>query len=256
MKDLTISIVTVCLNSEKSIAYTLYSVFYQTYKNIEHVIIDGGSTDDTLKIIKKHKRKKKIFISENSTIYEAINFGVKKCTGDYILILNSDDILDNPKTIENAVKVIKKKRKSIYLGDVTYFHNTKFNHCVRYYSANIFKLSAFKWGLMPPHPGAFIISSVAKKNLYNSKYKIAADYDFFLKILNIKKIDYQTMNMVITRMRTGGISGKNILSHLNSGKEIYKSLLKNRLFASYVMINLRYIIKLTHYFFKKKKFII
>ena len=61
MKDLTISIVTVCLNSEKSIAYTLYSVFYQTYKNIEHVIIDGGSTDDTLKIIKKHKRKKKNF---------------------------------------------------------------------------------------------------------------------------------------------------------------------------------------------------
>jgi len=252
MKDLTISIVTICLNSEKSIAYTLYSVFCQTYKNIEHVIVDGGSTDDTLKIIKKHKRKKKIIISKNSSIYEAINLGIKKCTGDYVLILNSDDILDNSKTIENAVKVIKKEKKSIFLGDVTYFHNTKFDYCVRYYSANKFKLPDFKWGLMPPHPGAFISSNIAKKNLYNSKYKIAADYDFFLKILGIKKTDYAALNMVITRMRTGGVSGKNILSHLNSGREIYKSRLKNRLFASNIMINLRYIIKLKHYFFKKK----
>jgi glycosyltransferase involved in cell wall biosynthesis len=254
MKDFKISIVTVCLNSEKSIAYTLYSVFCQTYKNIEHVLIDGGSTDDTLEIIKKHKRKTKIIIAKNSTIYEAINLGVKKCTGDYVLILNSDDILNNKKTIEDVVSIINKKKKDLYLGNVTYFNNTKFNDPIRYYSANNFKLSDFSWGLMPPHPGCFISTGLAKKNPYNIKFKIASDFDFFLKLLKVKNISYETLNIIITRMRTGGASGKNLLAHLNSGLEIYKSLKNNGFYASHFMINLRYLIKLKQFFFEKKYF--
>ena len=148
MKNLNISIITVCLNSEKSIAYTLYSVFCQTYKNIEHVFVDGGSTDATLKIIKKHKIKKKIIKANKTSIYEAINLGIKKCTGDYVLILNSDDILNDKKTIENAVRLIKKNKKDIYLGNVTYFHKTNFNKIIRSYTSTNFKLSHFKWGLM------------------------------------------------------------------------------------------------------------
>lgn len=254
MKNIKISIVTVCLNSEKSIAYTLYSVFNQTYKkNIEHIIVDGGSSDETLNIIKKHKIKKKIIIKKNSNIYEAINTGIKNCSGEYILILHSDDILNNNKVIEDSVNIIYKKKLDAYLGNVSYFNNTNFSKIVRYYSAQNFKLSGFIWGLMPPHPGCFIKSKIAKENLYDTNYYIASDFDFFLRILLIKKVSYQKINLTITRMRTAGVSGKNLFAHIKSGIEIYKSLKKNQLFASHLMIIIRLLLKIKQFIKTKSK---
>ena len=128
-----ISIITVTFNSDKTLAYTLSSIFQQTYKNIEHIIIDGGSTDQTLNILKKIKyKKKKLFVYKNTSIYEAINLGIKKSNGDYILILNSDDILENKNTIKKIVKIIKKKENNIIiLGSVSYFNNNQFNKKIR-----------------------------------------------------------------------------------------------------------------------------
>jgi hypothetical protein len=105
---------------------------------------------------------------------------------------------------------------------------------------------------MPPHPGAFVRSSVAKKYAYNKKYKIAADFDFFLRTLRVNNLNYEKLNLTITRMRTGGESGKNLLAHLKSGFEIYDSLKNQGILASHLMINLRYLIKLTQFFFRKK----
>ena len=184
-----ISIITTTLNSEKTLAYTLYSVFEQTYKKIEHIIVDGGSTDKTLDIIKRHKVKnKKFFYYKNSSIYEAINLGIKKSTGDYVLILNSDDILEESNTIEKVTKFIQNKKKIITLGSVTYFNNNKFDLINRYYSPKKFKTWMMTFGLMPPHPAAFIPTSIAKNNLYNKEFLIAADFDFFFKNFKIKKI--------------------------------------------------------------------
>lgn len=255
MKNITISIVTVCLNSEKSIAYTLHSVFNQTYKkNIEHIIVDGGSSDETVKIIKKHKIKKKIIIAKNSNIYNALNIAIKNCSGEYILILHSDDILNNSKIIEDSVNIISKKRLDVYLGNVTYFNNINFSKIVRFYSAQNFELSDFKWGLMPPHPGCFIKSKIAKENLYDTNYEIASDFDFFLRILKIKKVSYQKINLTITRMRTAGVSGQNLFAHIKSGMEIYQSLKKNRLFASHIMIIMRLLLKIKQFIIIESKY--
>ena len=247
-----ITIVTSTLNSEKSLAYTLSSVFTQTYKNIEHIIVDGGSTDSTISIAHKHKRNKKIFVRKKTSIYEALNIGIKKSTGEYILILNSDDILDHKDVIKNIVKVIKEKKSKIILGNVSYFDNFLFDRITRYYAAIGFKKWMFYLGLMPPHPGAFIHRSIAKKYLYNPEYRIASDYDFFLKTIKINQEIYEIFPHSITRMRTGGVSGINIKAHFISGMEIYKSLKKNGLFASHILINLRYFSKLKQFLFKKK----
>ena len=252
-----ITIVTSTLNSEKSIPYTLSSVFEQTYKNIEHIIVDGGSTDETISIARKHKRNKKIFIRKKTSIYEALNIGIKKSTGEYILILNSDDILDHKNVINDIVKFIKKNKSKIILGNVSYFNNFSFDKITRYYAAIGFKKWMFYFGLMPPHPGAFIHQSIAKNYLYNPEYKIASDYDFFLRTIKINQEKYTIFPDTITRMRTGGVSGINIKAHFISGKEIYKSLKKNGLFASHILINLRYFSKLKQFLFKKnikKKF--
>ena len=247
-----ISIVTTCLNSEKSIAYTLSSVFEQTHKNIEHIIIEGGSTDKTLSILRQHKSKKKIIIKKNTTIYQALNVGINNSKGEYILILNSDDILSHKNIIKDAVNIIKKKKSKIILGDVSYFDDYLFNKIKRFYTARGFKKWMFYFGLMPPHPGSFIHRDIAKKYLYEPAYKIAADYDFFLRTIKINNTSYTTMPITITRMRTGGVSGVNLKAHLISGKEIYKSLKQNGLFASHILINLRYISKLKQFFFKKE----
>lgn len=145
------------------------------------------------------------------------------------------------------------KKKKIILGKVAYFNNTNFNKIIRVYGAMYFKKWMFYFGLMPPHPGAIIDSRIAKKNLYNLKYKIAADFDFFLRILKIKNIEYKPIKMIITRMRTGGISGKDLNAHNLSSVEIFDSLKKRKRFNNLILINLRYIFKLHQFFFIKKK---
>ena len=252
MQNIKISIITTCFNSDKTIAYCLHSVFSQTYNNIEHILIDGGSNDSTVEILNKHKnKKKKIIIADNTSIYAAINLGISKSTGDYIIILNSDDILNSKYTIENLIEIIKKSKQEVYLGNVVYFNKTSFNSASRYYSAEKFKTWQFIFGNMPPHPGAVIHKSIAKKILYDDKYKIASDFNFFVDILYIKKIPFKYINLIITRMRTGGVSGKNLLAHFTSTTEIYKSLKSHNLKANYLLINLRYIIKSFQFFFMK-----
>jgi glycosyltransferase involved in cell wall biosynthesis len=252
VQNIKISIITSCFNSDKTIAYCLHSVFSQTYNYIEHILIDGGSNDCTVEILNKHKnKKKKIIIANNTSIYAAINLGISKSTGDYIIILNSDDILNSKYTIENLIEIIKKNKEQVYLGNIVYFNKTSFNSVNRYYSAEKFKTWQFILGNMPPHPGAIIHKSIAKKILYNDKYKIASDFNFFVETLYVKKIPFKYINLVITRMRTGGVSGKNLLAHFTSTKEIYKSLKSHNINASYLLINLRYFIKSFQFFFKK-----
>tara|TARA_B110000027_G_scaffold18622_1_gene19360 strand:+ start:2191 stop:3657 length:1467 start_codon:yes stop_codon:yes gene_type:complete len=251
-----ISIITTCLNSDKSIGYTLSSINEQTYKNIEHIMVDGGSNDDTIKIVEEYcrnKKDRKIIKKKNVSIYGGINIGIKAAKGEYIIILNSDDILNNKDTIRNIVSEIQKEKLSIYLGHVVYFNNFDFNKLIRFYSSLSFKPWMMYLGLMPPHPGAIIKTKVAKKNLYNAKYRIASDFDFFLRTLKIKKIKYKTINYTITRMRTGGVSGKNLIAHFISGKEIYKSLKLNKFYASHLLINLRYFSKILQFIFYKRK---
>ena len=254
MKKIKFSIITPSLNSDKSLAYTLSSIYEQSYKNFEHIIVDGGSTDHTLDVIKKHKiPNKKMIIAKNTTIYQAINIGIKKATGDYVIVLNTDDIFHSKKTLEKVANIIKKSAEKIYLGNVIYFNNYEFNKISRIYSSKNFQNWMFSFGLMPPHPGAFIEANIAKKNLYNTKFRIAADFDLFLRILKLKKYSFKYLNETITRMRTGGVSGADIKAHLISSSEIHESLKLNNEIKSHLLINSRYIAKIKQFFIINKK---
>ena len=145
-----ISIITVTLNSEITISDTLNSILSQNYKNIEHIIVDGGSTDRTIEILRKYPYKnKKIFIKKKFGIYKSINYGINKSTGKYICILNSDDIFHSNNTIDNLVKKISKSKKiDIFLGNVAYFQGSNYYKVNRYYSAKNFSRWKMKFGLM------------------------------------------------------------------------------------------------------------
>ena len=252
-----ISVITVCYNSQDTIAFTLNSILNQDYKNIEHIIIDGGSTDNTINIINQYNFKNKKFISEKDNgIYDAMNKGISIATGDIITTLNADDIYHNNTTISEVVKLIKESpSENIYIGNVIFFKNNNFKNISRIYTAKFFKKWMLNIGVMPPHPSTFIKKEIYKIYKYNVTYKIASDFEFFLRLFKINNYNFKYLDLIIVRMRTGGISGKNILSYLISSIEINKAFISNKLSISYLSIFARIPFKLNQFntFFKEKK---
>ena len=246
-----ISIITVCLNSEKTILANLNSILSQTYKNIEHIFVDGGSTDNTLKYLDNYPNlRKKIIIEKKRGIYNAMNVGIKKATGDFIGILNSDDILNSENTIQKLVNIFKKNPKNkIFLGNVVFF-KSDYKKIHRFYSCGDFQKNLLLKGVMPPHPGAFIHKSIYKKvGLYNDKYKIAGDFDFFLRCFIKNNIKFKKIGIITTRMQTGGISSKNFFSNIYSSYEINQSLKKNKIQSSILKVLLRFPLKFNQFLF-------
>jgi len=241
-----LSIITTCLNADSTIRFTLDSILSQSYQNIEHIIVDGGSTDETKKILKKYPHtQKKIFTLKNSSIYQAINFGIKKSTGSFVCVLNADDIFNSNKTVESVVKIIKKKKYDMYFGDVVFIKNNEFLKPVRFYSSKDYKTEMIKKCLMPPHTASFIKREVYEKIcLYNENFKIAADFNFFLETLIHFKLKFFIINKIITRMRLGGVSTKNLLSYFYNSYEIYKSFKINKIPLSYFDLLFRVFFKL------------
>jgi glycosyltransferase involved in cell wall biosynthesis len=244
-----ISIITPCLNSEKTLEFSLNSVLTQSYKNIEHIIIDGGSTDDTKKILHFYPFKNKIIINKKTGIYEAINLGIKKATGEFIALLNSDDIFQSNKTITNVVNFIKKNNYKIFLGDVVYYKQDNFTKIIRYYPAKNFKPYFLKFGIMPPHTGSFIHKEIYSKFMYNSTFRIAGDFEFFIRTILLNRIKYKTFNFIITRMKVGGISSRNFKSYIISTLEILKAFNINNIKSNIFFILLRVPSKVFQLFF-------
>jgi len=239
-----VSIITVCLNSQKTIQETFNSVLSQNYKNIEHIIVDGGSTDATKLLIREYPFKnKKIFINDKLKLYEALNFAIDKSIGEYIFILHSDDILNSPDTITNLVKCAKKTKSKLILGSIVYFRVSA-SKIVRFFSSMNFKSEDLLSGLIAPHTGMFIEKNLHKKFKYNENYKIAGDFEFFLRCLLVNKVPFTTTNEIITRMKTGGVSGRNVMSYFISSNEISKALYQNNFKQSFFKIYFRIFFKI------------
>lgn len=253
-----LSIITVTLNSKKTIISTLNSILSQTYENIEHIIVDGGSTDGTIEIINEYNHpNKKLIISRNAGIYKSMNLGIEAASGEIITILNSDDIYQNESCLSDVMQNIAKfPNVPIYLGDVVYFKNTSFFDIYRYYRSKNFKRWHLKIGIMPPHPSSFIRKETYNKyGLYIENFKIAADFEIFLRLIYKNKLDYKILDKLIVRMRMGGISGKNFQSYIVSTKEILKSFQINNLRTNIFKILLRLPPKLSQYFFFNKRYL-
>ena len=246
-----ISIITVCYNSEETILSTLNSVISQTYEDIEHILVDGGSIDRTLDILKDYNFKNKIIISEpDEGIYDAMNKGIKLAKGEVITILNSDDIYQSPSIISNVMEDVKNNSdKDIFLGDVVFFNKNNFNKIFRYYSAKNFKSNSLLEGIMPPHPSSFIKKKIYDKyGLYNVSLSIAADFEMFLRLLIVNKLKFFYTNKVIVRMRSGGKSGKNLKTYFTSTKEIVHAFALNNIKTKYLKILARLPLKFSQFF--------
>jgi glycosyltransferase involved in cell wall biosynthesis len=233
-----VSIITVCFNSKGTIEDTFKSVASQDYKNIEYIVIDGGSSDGTLEILDKYSSIISQHMSEpDKGIYDAMNKGLAMATGDIIGFINSDDMLDSACCISEIVKSFESTKASIVYGDKIYVDPKDTNKLQRYWKAGQFDINSYKWGWMTPHLSTYIKKSVYEElGDYDINFKIASDYELMLRFIVKNGITPVYLPIVIAKMRSGGVSNSSIINIFKSNLEVYKSWKKNDLSISPLII--------------------
>lgn len=246
-----ISIITITYNSAKTVQRALESVQSQTYKDIEHVIVDGASTDGTKELIetyaKQHTNVR--WISEKDKgIYDAINKGIKLATGDIIGFLHSDDMLYSADSIGQIAAAFEDKNVDVVYGDLQYCSGGK---VVRRWKSNDFNPRALKYGWMPPHPTVYVRREVYQQvGEYDEWFRISADYDMMLRIFTA---GYKSKYIpeVLVSMETGGASNKNTKARLSKTQEDYIVLKKNHVGAGYLTVACKQLRKLRQFLRKE-----
>lgn len=230
-----ISIITVSYNSAKTIRTTLDSVAAQDYPDLEYIIIDGGSKDNTVEIVSGFPKLVSHFLSEpDHGIYDAMNKGIMSSSGDIIGILNSDDFYLNNHVLHDVAALFSTDPSlEVVLGDVDFVNDDDLSRSVRRYATGNFKPWMFRFGLMPPHPAVFIRKSAYDRvGLYKLDYKIAADFDLLTRLLLLDGARYKVADKTWVRMRTGGASTNGLNSVMTITLEMKRSLRENGLYSS------------------------
>ncbi len=216
-----VSIITIAWNSAETIEATIQSVAGQTYDNIEYIVIDGGSKDDTMAIVGKYADAVAISVSEpDKGIYDAMNKGVQRATGDIIGILNSDDFYADTQVIADVVKSFQEQECDALYADLVYVDRDHTDKIIRYWEAGAYKKGAFVKGWMPPHPTFFVRKEKYEElGIYNTELKSAADYELMLRFMHKYEVKTGYLNRVITKMRVGGQSNVTLKNRIRANKE-------------------------------------
>ena len=227
-----ISVITVCRNSEDSIADTLASVKDQDWGNIEHIVIDGASTDKTLSILENYRNPNLKVSSElDSGIYDAMNKGINIATGDIIGFLNSDDVFENSAILSKIADAMSDQSVDACYGNLVYVDRKNLSKVIRLWISRDFKRGLFKRGWVPPHPTFYARKSVYQRfGNFDTQIKQAADFDILLRFLEVCSIKAKFMPHILVRMRVGGATSKNIIGQ---NIEIARSFKKYDLKVSY-----------------------
>ena len=228
-----ISIITATFNRGHFIESCVLSILRQDIKDVELIIIDGLSTDSTFEklrpLIKKNKNIK--FYSEtDSGIYDALNKGIDKANGEIIGFLHSDDVFYNSEVLKKIIYKFKNHDIDGLYGNLEYVEKIDTNKVVRFWESCAFNNNLLRKGWAPPHPTLFLKSNIYKKHgKFDLKFKISADYDFMLRIFKDDSLKFEYVPRVITRMRTGGVSNKNIKNIFIKTFEDFKAIRKNKI---------------------------
>lgn len=225
-----ISIITICYNSAHSIADAVNSVLSQTYPNIEYIVVDGKSKDNTVEIIQSFGDRISKFISEpDKGIYDALNKGVRMATGDVIGFMHSDDLFANDQIIEKVARMFEDSSTQSVYGDLQYVYKTDTNKVLRYWKSGEFSLQKLRMGWMPPHPTFYVRKSVYDAyGDFQIRYKIAADYDTMLRFLGKHQITTQYLPEVMVKMRVGGASNRSIKNIILKMQEDWDAIRGNQ----------------------------
>lgn len=226
-----ITIITAVYNRSATIGQAIDSVAAQNYGNIEHLVIDGASSDETLSEIKKHSHARIRVISEpDSGIYDALNKGMKVATGDVIGLMHSDDFFAHNDVLTNVARVFETTPTDSVFGNLDYVSATDPSKIIRRWKPGSYSLTKLRWGWMPPHPSLYIRRSVIERfGGYNTDYRIAADYEAILRWFGQGGILSVYLPETMVNMRVGGESNRSLERVIHKSREDYRALRSSNL---------------------------
>lgn len=245
-----ISIITVVYNNEKTIKEAMQSVLSQTYSDIEYVIIDGKSKDNTVNLINDYKEKLGYFISEKDNgLYDAMNKGILACTGDVIGILNSDDLYQDSEVIAAVMEqFINDIELDILYADLVYVKKDDTNRVIRKWKTKSYYSTFFENANVPPHPALFVRNKVYENiGLFDLQYKLAADYELMLRMFKKHEFKSKYFNKLVIKMRLGGATNQSFSNIVNQNKEVLKAWKNNGLQAPFYLMPLRLLKRLAQF---------
>ncbi len=216
---------------------------------VEHIIIDGASTDNSLELVWEISPHARILSEPDHGIYDAMNKGIALATGDIVGILNSDDFYACPQVLENVTNLFQMSDVDVVFADLVYVRPDNLDRVVRYYSGAGFTPDMFAWGWMPPHPTVFVRRGLYERyGLFRTDYRIAADYELMARLLARHRVKYAYLPEVIVRMRTGGVSTRNLHSNWILNREILRACAENGIQTNMLKVYSKYFRKVTQLF--------
>lgn len=240
-----VSIITVAYNAASTIAETLQSVAGQDYTDIEHIVVDGGSTDGTLSIVQGCLSVSRFTSGPDRGIYDAMNKGNALATGDVFGILNADDLYANDQVISTVARILEQEQLDAVFGDVSFFRPEEPGRVVRRYRSSSFRPSRIAWGWMPAHPALFFHRRVFERlGGYRTDYRIAGDFEFIARAFHSTGLRYRYLPEVFVNMRMGGVSTGGLRNTLLLNREVLKACRENGIYTNPLMILSKYPLKL------------
>lgn len=249
-----ISLIVAVYNRDESILRALNSIKSQTYKDIEIVVIDGASSDNTVEIAKSVLSDNDIFISEKDRgIYDALNKGIKNSSGDVIGFLHSDDLYYDNNVISKIHDFFYKDRSlDIVFGNATFFKKGMINKIIRNYQSDNLSIKNLAWGKMPAHTAMFFRKKLFQNyGMFNIKYKICGDYEFICRIMATKNINSIYIPETFIKMQIGGLSTRGLTSAITVNKETLMACRDNGIYTNIFMIMSKYPSKIMQLIYKE-----
>ena len=245
-----ITVITVCFNAEKTIADTLDSIAAQTHPDVEHIVVDGASTDGTLEVIRaRGGRVAKVISEPDAGIFDAMNKGLRAATGDLIGFLHADDVYADPAALARMAALAEESGADVLLGDVLMVKGENRETVVRDYSVRDFSLEWFSQGDTPPHPGFYHKADIiARFGDYDTDFRYAGDYEFLARILRKGGASYVILRgPPMVRMLMGGASNSSPLAPFRMLKEVYRGARRNGIALRPDRVARKYVRKLNQF---------
>ena len=251
-----ISLITATYNSGRVLRTTLESVLKQTYSDIEYIIIDGASKDNTMDLVHEYEPlfngRIKWLSEPDKGIYDAMNKGIRMATGDIVGIINSDDFYHRTDVLSCVAEAFEEPGVQAVYGDVRFVHPGDLDKTIRYYSSKVFSPKLFRYGFMPAHPTFFTYKKYFEEfGYYKTDYKIAADYELLVRFLYVHKLQAKYLPLDFMKMRTGGVSTASVRSNILLNKEIVRACRENGLWTCFPLLLMKYAVKVFELIFTR-----
>ena len=245
-----ISVITACRNSEQCIRFAMKSVLQQTFPDVEYLVVDGGSTDGTVGIIKSFESAfegRLRWISEpDKGLYDAVNKGLRMSTGNIVGLLHADDFFAAPDILSRVADAFGDGTVDAVFGDVRFVRDQDLSRTVRYYSSRRFAPWMLRFGFMPAHPSFYARRDVFERiGQYRTDYRISADYELLIRFFWVHRLRYRYLGFVTTMMRMGGLSTRSPRSTYILNKEIVRACRENGIYTNLPMLTIKYLLKVS-----------